>query len=240
MNADPLVVPLRSRRQQRAQMFQKMQHAVPAGALLLQGLSTLGGHPHGFELTLGIVEVVAGALVAIAMARAIRTAARPHAHETDAHGIDWVDLAVAGVLAVEALEKWHARHHVARPTILTAIVMVVLGLGHGRIASRMARRHTLRVDDDGLYIGGKPFRAFRATWGEIAAIEVGDRWATVRTRGGRERRLDLVDLEDAAGVRRLLDVARVRAMDALAPDSHGGSLATDLHGTTQSGPDVLG
>ena len=211
MNPDPLVVPLRSRRQQRAQIFQKIQHAVPASALLLQGLSTLGGDPHGFELTLGIVEVVAGALVALAMVRAIRIAARPQAHETHAHGIDWVDLAVAGVLAVEALEKWHTRHHIARPTILTAIVMVVLGLGHGRIARGVARRRTLRVGDDGLYIGSKPFRAFRATWGEIAAIDVGDRWAKVRTRNGRERRLDLSDLDDAPAVRRLLDVARTRA-----------------------------
>jgi hypothetical protein len=52
--------------------------------------------------------------------------------------------------------------------------------------------------------------AFRAKWNEIASIDIADRWATVRTRSGRQRRLDLSDLDDAAAVRQVLEVARAR------------------------------
>jgi hypothetical protein len=216
MLSDPLVVPLRSRKRQRGLMVQKFQHAAPALALLLQGLSTLGSDPHGFALVLAIVEIVAAGLVIVAMVRALRAAPRPAAHTGDVHvhGVDWVDIAVAGLLAAEALGRWHLTHHVPRPTIVTAVAMLVLGLAHGRIFAAAARRFTIRAGDDELYIGGGPFRAFRARWEDIASIDVTERWATVRTTGGRERRINLADVEDPGPARRLLEVARARVGSA--------------------------
>jgi hypothetical protein len=64
------------------------------------------------------------------------------------------------------------------------------------LVSRTSRAPLLRTPD--------------TKWGEIASIDIADRWATVRTRTGRQRRLDLSDLDDAAAVRRVLEVARVR------------------------------
>src|SRR5439155_2147821 len=58
------------------------------------------------------------------------------------------------------------------------------------------RRFTFRVEDDHLYIGGKPFRLFREKWADIAAIDIDERYGTIRTRAGRTRRLDLADLEE--------------------------------------------
>lgn len=130
------------------------------------------------------------------------------------HSIDWVDVSVAGVLAAEALERWHVKHHVAGPTILLAIVMLGFGLFHGRFTGLRGRRRVLRLDGKGIYIGGPPFRRFRAAWDQINAIDVADRWATERTRPGRERRIDLADLENADEIRRLLDAARGRLIAA--------------------------
>jgi hypothetical protein len=191
-------------------LAQKIEHAAPVAALLGQAFSTLRSEPHGVELALAVIEIVASALLVISLVRAFRAVGKAPAHAPHHRHIDWVDLSVAGVLAVEALERWHSKHRIAGPTILTAVVLVVLGLFHDRIGWGSRRRRTLRAGDDELYIGGRPFMAFRAKWNEIASIDVADRWATVRTRSGRQRRLDLSDLDDAAAVRQVLEVARAR------------------------------
>jgi hypothetical protein len=214
MSSDPIVVPLRSRRRQRALLLQKLQHVAPGAALLFQGLSTLASDPHGFELTLAIIEIVTSALLIVSFLRTLRAVSRPATQAVHTHGVDWVDICVAGVLAAEALERWHVKHHIARPTILLVVVMLVLGLFHGRIGGRSERRRSLRAGDDELYIGGRPFRTFRAKWSDIAAIDVAERWATIRMRDGRVRRLDLSDLENAAAVRHVLEVARTRVLPA--------------------------
>jgi hypothetical protein len=191
------------------QLVQKVEHAAPVAALLGHAFSTLRSEPHGFPLLLAVIEIVASALLVISLARAFRAVGRTPAPTSHHRHIDWVDISVAGVLAVEALERWHSKHHIAGPTILTAIVLLVLGLFHDRIG-RAQRRRSLRVGDEELYIGGRPFMAFRARWDDIASIDIADRWATVRTRTGRQRRLDLADLDDADAVRRVLEVARAR------------------------------
>ncbi len=217
MDAGVEVAPLRSRKYQRSLSLQKVQHAAPAAALLLQGFATLQSKPHGFELGLATIGIVAGGVMLMTLARALRAGRvkrRSQSNVSHGHGIDWVDVAVAGVLAVEALERWHVKHHVARPTILLAIVMLALGLSHGRLAARRGRRRVLRLDEKEMFVGGGLFRRFHARWDQIAAIEIGDRWATVRTRSGRERRIDLEDMENADEIRRLLDTARGRLIAA--------------------------
>jgi hypothetical protein len=60
MDAGVELAPLRSRKYQRSLTLQKIQHAAPAAALLLQGFATLQSKPHGFELGLSTIEIVAG------------------------------------------------------------------------------------------------------------------------------------------------------------------------------------
>src|SRR5438094_2867972 len=112
-------------------------------------------------------------------------AAAPAAHAPHAHGVDWVDIFAAGVLATEALERWHVKHQIARPTILTALVMLAMGVFDGRIIAAAEQRSALRVSPEGLRLGRRPFRLFRAGWGEIGRIDLDARWRITQAQSVR-------------------------------------------------------
>ena len=213
MTPDVLIVPLRSKRRERAQLLQKLQHAAPAIVLLMAGITALREGAHGLVLLLAVVEIASSGMLMASVIIAIRKARRPanavaplHVH----HGVDWIDVFTAGVLFTEAAERYHHTHHIARPTILLAAVLLTIGLLHGRIVSRAGKRLTLRVGEDDLYVGGRPLRSIRVKWADLASIDVGARYATIKTRDGRQRKLDLADLEGADHVRAALEEARRR------------------------------
>lgn len=211
-------VPLRSKRRERALAVQKFQHAIPAAPLLFAGLQAIGKGEHGLALALAVFEIGTSVLLLGTVVREIRAMRRPpaqahhprHAH----HGVDWVHIFAAGVLIAEVLEHWHLTHHIRRPTVLTAIVTLGLGLFHGRLQRFTEARRSLRVDDDGIQIGGKFFQTFRAKWPEVASIDVDERSAWITTLDGRVRKLNLSDLHGADDVRRALDEAQERAAAA--------------------------
>lgn len=211
---DSIVVPLRSRRLQRGQFVQKLNHVIPALGLLAAGTQALTEGARGFDLALAVVEIGTSAMLVVTVARGLRIMRHPPAqggqHSPAAHTVDWIDIWAAGVLFAEAAERWHSKHHIARPTILTGVLTLGLGLFHGRIAAAGWRRRAIRLTDAGIYIGGKPFRKFRAPWREVASISIADRTAEVRSRGGKVRQLDFGDLENASEVRAVLEVARSR------------------------------
>jgi hypothetical protein len=214
--SDPIVIPLRSKRQRRGLAIQKLNHAVPAFGLLLAGTQALAGDGHGFGFYLGIVEIASAATLIVLTIRELRGAlgSRPSGSvpHTEHHGIDWVDIAAGSVLVTEALEHWHETGHVPRPTLLTAAATFALGLSHGRIRARAGSRRVLRVDAGGIAISGRLFKARRlqAVWRDLQSIEIGQRWAVVTTRAGQQRRLDLTDLETEGAVRCALAEARNR------------------------------
>jgi hypothetical protein len=208
-----MIVPLRSKRRERVIIVQKIQHATPALFLLPAGLGAISDGARGFALALGLFEIVTSVLLVVSFFVAIRKARRPvntahlpHAH----HGVDYIDIFTAGVLFAEAGEHYHLTQHIARPTLVLAVALLTIGLLHGRIVRRAEKRFTLRVEDNGLYIGGKPFRSIRVPWADVASIDVAERWATIRLRGGRQRKLDLSDLEGAQHVRHALAEAQGR------------------------------
>ena len=131
----------------------------------------------------------------------------PHLHHG---GPDWIDIFTSALLFAEAAEHWHLKHHVARPTLLMAFTLLIVGVFHGRIKRRAELRFTMQIGESDLYVGGKPFRAFREKWADITSIDVDSRYATIRTRTGRTRRLDLSQLEGANHVRAALEKARER------------------------------
>jgi hypothetical protein len=199
-----IVVPLRSKRQRRAQAVQKLNHAIPAFGLLVAGQQAVAGGHAGFGFYLGIFELISAGALIVLTARELRAALRSPEHSTHhVHGVDWVDIAAGFVLVAEALEHWHLTHHVSRPTILSAAITFAFGLSHGRLAAARARKRVLRVDADGISIAGRPFKArkLEAAWRDVQAIDVGDRYAVVSTRGGRPRRIDLSDVEAESHVR---------------------------------------
>lgn len=206
-DATVVAVPLRSRRVQRGEFFQNVQHAIPAVPLMLQGLKALGDGAHGFELALAIVEVVTSAFLLVTVVRGFRSASHDSHH---AHGVDWAHIWAAGVLLAEVGEHWHLTHHIQRPAILTAVVTLGLGLFHPQLAHRKARGRQLRIDDDGIVVMRRPLPKWHSTWKELATVTVGEREAVLRTLSGRERRINLADLFNAADVRSALLVAQQR------------------------------
>ena len=206
-----VVVPLHSRRLKRALTLQKLNHAVPTVGLIFSGVQALQHGAEGFELVLAIVEILTSAFLIVTLARSIRAArAATSAHHAPHARVDWVDIWAAGVLFAEAGERWHLRHHIARPIILNALLTLALGLAHERMGAFRGRRRSMRLTADGIRIPGKPFRSFEARWPEIASVRVTDSSAEVRTRAGRVRRLDLADLENAAEVRAAFEEAQRR------------------------------
>jgi hypothetical protein len=207
---DELVVPLHSRRRQRAAIGQKLQHLIPAAGLLFGGAQSLIAGVEGFERVLAALGIVTSVLLMSAFGRHVRSMRESDPHAK--HGIDWMDIWAAGVLFAEAAEKWRLRGHIWRPETLAALATLGIGLFHGRLAASKERRRSLRVSGTALSIGGRFrwSRPFIARWEEITGIEIGGRDATVRTRNGRSRALNLDDLENAADVRAALQLARGR------------------------------
>jgi hypothetical protein len=203
-----VIVPLRSRRRERALVVQKIQHVIPASALFLVGMQALREEAHGAELALAIVQLATSAGLVISFMRDVRAVRSAHAPTHEHHGVDWFEIFSAGVLFAEALERWHLKHHIARPTILLATVTLVMGLLHARIGPAIARHRVLHVDEHGIRVGGKFWRTFAAPWAEIAAIAVTAGSAVIRRRDGKIRRLRLDDLHDAPAARGALLAAR--------------------------------
>ncbi len=215
------VVPLQSRRRDRALLLQKVQHVVPSLPLLNHGFERLGHDGHGWSIALGVSEIVSSVLVIGAFVRQIRAVRQAHGHrEAEAggghatHGIDWVDLLLGAMLAVEVWAHWHETGHIKRPTVLLAVVMVTIGLLHGRIAARVERRLSLRIHDAGVSVGGRFFRRFTATWAELTAVEIEPDQARIVRKDGRTKVLNLRDLRNAAGVREALEGVRLRLAPA--------------------------
>ena len=204
-------MPLLSRRVKRVATFQKLNHALPTAGLIASGVQALTHGAEGFELALAIVEIVTSVFLIATLARNIRDLrGAPPGHHVPHARVDWADVWASGVLFAEAGERWHLRHHIARPIVLTAVLTLALGLAHGRMQAFARGRRSMRLTADGIRIPGKPFRSFTARWGEIASVEVANAAAEIRTRAGRVRHLDLLDLENAAEVRVALEEAQRR------------------------------
>ena len=207
---EPIHVPLLSRRQERGQFLQKMNHVVPAVGLLTAGVHALTEGARGLDLALAVVEIGTTLMLAAFIVKTLRAMRQPGTHSHDAHGVDWIDIWSAGILFAEAAERWHVRHHIARPTILTALVTLAFGLFHGRLLAFARQKRGLRITEAGLSVSGRPFRRFRARWSEIASISLGEQSVEIRTRAGRLRRIDLADLRNAGSVRAALQDANQR------------------------------
>jgi hypothetical protein len=216
-------IELQSRRKDRAEAVQKLQHVVPAVALLLAGLQSLLAGAEGIELAIAAAEVVTAVLIVGSFARklrAMRAPPRGPSHHPHAHGVDWIDIFVSAMLAVEVWEHWHATGHIRRPTVLLSATMLAMGLLHGRIMAAAARRSALRVTDAGVKIGFSRFRSFSASWPEIARIDVSDASASVVLTSGRTRQINLADLRNAAAVREALKAAARRLPHEAPSTSH--------------------
>jgi hypothetical protein len=206
-----LIVPLHSRRRARLGVGQKLQHVIAGGTLFLSGVQSLSSGAEGLERALAVAGMATAALLFAAFVRSLRPAtgrAAHAAHASHGHGVDWVDIFAAGVLFAEAAEKWHSRGHIWRPETLAALATLGIGLFHGRLAARKERQRSLRVNGEGVVVRRRFFGSFTSTWRDLAEITLTDREAVLRRRDGKQRRLNLADLENASDVRAALEQAR--------------------------------
>ncbi len=105
----------------------------------------------------------------------------------------------------------HETGHWRRPTLLLAVITLVIGLLHGKLLDRAQQRMGLRVSDTGIRFGATRFRRFQATWDQIAGIRFSESRAVIALKHGPERVLDLADLNNGAQVREVLEGAQTEA-----------------------------
>jgi hypothetical protein len=211
-----VIVPLDSKRFERGQFLQKLQHGLPSVVLLFTGLGRLQDEPHGWPLAIGVAEVAVATIVIVAFARKLRTMRHGgrHAAASPHHAIDGIDLLLGLMLIIETWAHWHESGHVRRPTLLLAFVMIAVGFFHGRIAEFGRRRRSIRIGNDGVSIAQPFFRRFRATWADLSTIAIGARNVRITTKNGRTCAIDLNDLKNAGEVRTALERARERVPPA--------------------------
>jgi hypothetical protein len=214
-----ITVPLVSRRREWVQLFQKFQHALPAPVLIGDGLHRFTERAAPWSVGLGVAEVGAGAVVTIALLRALRGQWKGAARAHHAHRMDWIDMFLGVMVLVEALVHYQETGRLQRPTILLGVSLIGLGLVHGWLIQRASRRRTLRVTDEGISVSERFSRRFSVRWPEVAEIQVSSTRAYVIAHDGREHRFDLEDLTAAADVRQALLAAQARWQPALPPST---------------------
>jgi hypothetical protein len=211
-----IAVPIRLRNFPKAVFVQKLQHAIPSIVVLGDGLDHLAHDPHGVDLALGIFEVGAALLVMASVVHGV-IQLRKHVKHVDhvhAHGIDWIDIFIGAMLSVEAYAKYHATAHIPRPTIVLAVMMIAIGLLHGRLAAWGDRRRQLRVSGDGISMPYLKFARMTLSWAEVASIEMDDRAAVIKASDGRTKRIEFNDVMQPTAIRDALMSARIFLDDA--------------------------
>jgi hypothetical protein len=104
---------------------------------------------------------------------------------------------------------------VPRPTILLAVVMLAIGLLHGRVATFGDRRREMRINAQGLSLpGSRPFQRLTLSWPEVQSIDIDDDTVVVTAIDGRTRRIDLADVVHPEPIRAALLSARTLLEEA--------------------------
>ena len=136
------VDPRRARRRAVAKVLMKLQHAVPGVVLIQEGVQSLREGVEGWHRLLAVSEVLVCVAVFVSLARVFPDLARDIRRGTVPHihlGIDWVDIFLGGMLFTEAWAKYLDHGHVARPTILLGLVMIIFGVFGGRYVAWRTR-----------------------------------------------------------------------------------------------------
>lgn len=163
------------RRYHKSARAKALTHLVPA-ILLVSGLLPLvQGHEHLTPLL--ALEVIIGAAYLVLMGRELWHLRHPTPH---AEPIGWLELAAAGILALEGYHIWHRHHEHAvaagthqlhvLPWIYATTAVMYVGLALG--ASRLSRRRYLHLPATGfegrLRMLGPPFQF---EWPQVRMVE---------------------------------------------------------------------
>lgn len=211
------------RRHVKMQRAKSLGHIGPAVVLLFAVSPVLEGR-EPFTLLVAL-EFLVGAAYLVLMVRELR-----HLRHNPLHRerVAWLELAAAGVLALESYHIWH-RHHVAElasgvPNVhllpwiyaATALAFVVMAFR----MKQMDGRRFLHLHPDGLSVRTKRLGAPQhLRWSEVAAVEPhGPADLLVRRHDGQTQRISFASLHEGIAHR---DRLLAHAAQALAPAPEG-------------------
>ncbi|SHJ62983.1 hypothetical protein SAMN02745146_3580 [Hymenobacter daecheongensis DSM 21074] len=194
----------------RIERVRGFSHLVPA-LILLGGLSGLLGGTESLTPLLGL-ELAVGAAYVLLLLRELRQLRQhgPGHHER----VAWLELAAAGILALEGYHIWHRHHETALRTgehrlhVLPWLYWAV-AVWYGFMAFGMAQLHKRRHLH--LHAGGfsgrlHPFwRGFAFRWDEVARVEpAGETDVVVHRTDGSQQRLSFGSVHEGAAHRNRL------------------------------------
>jgi hypothetical protein len=182
----PVVVPLASRRRERAERMQALLDGISGVTLALQARERLGrGGP---AAALGWAEIAVAVLLVATAVALVR--GRHHLGR-------WVSALAGVVLLCEGIAKtWGPKGHPSWALTLNGLVLLAMTALAPVLEARRARLWALRLDGAGLSYRRGLFRRFAVRREQIARVEINARAAHVRLRNGRGLRLDLADLHN--------------------------------------------
>ncbi|HEX8426625.1 hypothetical protein [Hymenobacter sp.] len=194
------------KRRVRIERAKGFSHLVPAAVLLSSLLDVVSGR-EPFTVLVGL-EILVGVSYVLLLLREMRHLR----HHPDQHPqVAWLELAAAGILALEGYHIWH-RHH--EKELLTgehkfhvlpwlyaglAVWYVAMAFGIGRIYER---RH-LHLHAEGFSGRLHPFgRRFAYTWPEVDRLEPSEPAdVIVHYRNGQQQRLSFANVQNGPAMR---------------------------------------
>ncbi|QNH63443.1 hypothetical protein [Hymenobacter sediminicola] len=191
------------KRRARMERAKGLSHLFPAIVLLGGAVSILTGR-ESFTVLAG-VELAVGAAYLLLLAREWRHLGQHPAHH---ERVAWLELAAAGILALEGYHIWHRHHEKELQTgehrfhVLPWVYWVVAGwyvlLAFG-LAHIYKRRH-LHLHAHGFSGRLHPFRRkFAYNWADIAKLEtVGEEDVVVYGAGGERHVISFAHIQDGA------------------------------------------
>ena len=188
------VLPIRSRRLDRARRVQTIQHVLAAVILILNAYDHLTD-PLSHHVVLPVLEMITGLIL-------IGTAIVERVRKTHAR-VGWFELAGATMLYVEAIAKLQDRHHLSFH-ILTFIAPTILLL-FGIFDTRIREGLRMEANDDAFLVKTRVFRWYRVPWDKLQSYRFTDKHLELIRTDGRITRINLSDLHNADEARAWAD-----------------------------------
>lgn len=183
---DAVVVPLRFRRHDRAEMVLAAIDGVSSINLALEARERLARG--GGAALLGWAELAVAALLAAATVAMLR--GRRHFGR-------WVSGLAGVVLLLDGLSKTYGpKGHPSWALTLNGLLLIALAAIAPRLEARRASRRMLRLDADGIAYRRSRWSGFAVRREDVVALSIGERDALVRLRDGAERKIDLAGLHE--------------------------------------------
>jgi hypothetical protein len=204
--AAPGPIILYHKRRARIERAKGLSHLVPA-AVLLSGVFGVVTGREPFTLLLGLEVLVGVAYILLLLREIQHTRHHPNQHEP----IAWLELAAAGILALEGYHIWHRHHetflrtgehkfHVL-PWVYATLAVWYVGMTFG--IGRIYERRHLHLHAEGFSGRLQPFgQRFAYTWSEVDRLEPsGPTDVLVHHSNGQQQKISFANVQNGPAMR---------------------------------------